>query len=204
MRTELRHLQKTLGVTTLFVSHDQLEAMSMGDRIVVMNDGAIQQFGTPQEVFDRPKNRFVASFVGEPHMNILAAQIHHEGGGAVARWPGGAVALPALPPGLPEGSVVDLGLRPEHVGLAAISAGEANAARVVAVEPMGAESLVTVDAAGQTVQARLPAVRVDRLVLAPGATVSLRYPPDCVYLFDKTSGRTLLQAGFTEARREAA
>jgi multiple sugar transport system ATP-binding protein len=204
MRTELRHLQKTLGVTTLFVSHDQLEAMSMGDRIVVMNDGAIQQFGTPQQVFDRPANRFVASFVGEPHMNIIAAQIGHAGGRAVACWPGGVVELPALPPGLSEGSAVDLGIRPEHVGLAALAADRVNAARLVAVEPMGAESLVTVDAGGQTVQARLPAVRVDRLALAPGATVSLRYPPDRVYLFDKASGRTALQAGFTEVRREAA
>ena len=204
MRTELRHLQKTLGVTTLFVSHDQLEAMSMGDRILVMNDGAIQQFGTPQEVFDRPANRFVASFVGEPHMNILTAEVRHEGGRAFGRWAGGSVALPGLPPGLVEGAAVDIGIRPEHVGLAALAAGDANAARLVAVEPMGAESLVTVDAGGQTVQARMPAVRVDRLDLAPGSAVCLRYPPDCLYLFDKSTGRTLLQAGFTDLQRRAA
>ena len=204
MRTELRHLQKTLGVTTLFVSHDQLEAMSMGDRIVVMNDGAVQQFGTPQEVFDRPANRFVASFVGEPHMNILAAEIRFETGRAVARWAGGRVVLPELPGGLGEGSAVDIGIRPEHVGIAAVGADPANAARLVAVEPMGAESLVTLDAAGQTVQARLPAVRVDRLNLGAGAPVSLRYASDFVYVFDQASGRTLLQAGLNELQQEAA
>ena len=204
MRTELRHLQKTLGVTTLFVSHDQLEAMSMADRILVMNDGVIQQFGTPQEIFERPANRFVASFVGEPHMNLLSAEVRFEAGRAVARWAGGAVALDAVPRGVVEGTAVELGIRPEHVGVAALSEGERHAARVEAIEPLGAESLVTVDAGGQTVQARLPAVRVDRLNLGVGAAVSLRYPSDCVYLFDATTGTTLMQAGFTEARREAA
>jgi multiple sugar transport system ATP-binding protein len=204
MRTELRHLQKTLGVTTLFVSHDQLEAMSMADRILVMNDGVIQQFGTPQEVFERPANRFVAGFVGEPHMNLLAAELRFEGGRPVARWAGGAVALDGVPRGLAEGTAVEVGIRPEHVGIAALSEGERHGAKVEAVEPLGAESLVTVDAGGQTVQARLPAVRVDRLNLVVGEAVSLRYPSDSVYLFDRNTGQTLRQAGFTEARREAA
>jgi multiple sugar transport system ATP-binding protein len=204
MRTELRHLQKTLGVTTLFVSHDQLEAMSMGDRILVMNDGAIQQFGTPQQVFDRPANRFVASFVGEPHMNVLAAKIRFEGARPVARWAGGAMRLPDLPRGLGEGTPVGVGIRPEHVVLAAPEPNDANAGRVEALEPLGAECLVTVQAGGQTVQARLPAVRVDRFGLAAGVAVSLRFPADHVYLFDKAGGQTLLQAGFTEMRQEAA
>ena len=204
MRTELRHLQKTLGVTTLFVSHDQLEAMSMGDRILVMNDGAIQQFGTPQEVFDRPANRFVASFVGEPHMNVLAAEIRFEGARPVARWAGGAMLLPDLPRGLVEGTPVDVGIRPEHVVLAASEPNDTNAGRVEALEPLGAECLVTVQARGQTVQARLPAVRVDRFGLTAGVAVSLRFPADHVYLFDKGGGQTLLQAGFTEMRQEAA
>ncbi|MEJ8845583.1 ABC transporter ATP-binding protein [Variovorax rhizosphaerae] len=201
MRTELRHLQKTLGVTTLFVSHDQLEAMSMGDRILVMNDGAIQQFGTPQEVFDRPANRFVAGFVGEPHMNILPAEIRHEGARPVARWAGGAMPLPDLPHGLVEGSLVDVGIRPEHVVLAAPSRTNAGHGNVEALEPLGAECLVTVQAGGQTLRARLPAVRADRLGFDVGAAVSLQFPRDHIYLFDKAGGQTLLQAGFTEELR---
>lgn len=204
MRTELRHLQKTLGVTTLFVSHDQLEAMSMADRILVMNDGEIQQYGTPQEVFDRPANRFVAGFVGEPHMNVLTAEVRHEGARPVARWAGGAIALPGLPPSLVEGSPVDVGIRPEHVSVGPVAVGSANAAQVIALEPLGAECLVTANAGGQTVRARLPSAYGDRLHLAAGANVSLRYPAEYIYLFEKHAGRTVQQAAFTETYREAA
>ena len=99
---------------------------------------------------------------------------------------------------------MEIGIRPEHVGVAALVGGERDAATLVAIEPMGAESLLSFDAGGQTVQARLPAVRVDRLNLAIGAAVSLHFPTDFVYLFDPASGRTLLQAGLVERQREAA
>jgi len=111
MRTELRHLQKKLQVTTLFVSHDQLEAMSMADRIVVMNDGVIQQFGTPQEVFDMPANRFVASFVGEPQMNILAGEVQFDKGQPCVAWRGGSIAFDQLPRSLVVGTRVEAGIR---------------------------------------------------------------------------------------------
>lgn len=205
MRIELRQLQRALGVTTLFVSHDQLEAMSMADRILVMNDGAIQQFATPQEVFDRPANRFVAGFVGEPQMNIFEARVAHEAGRPVARWAAGRVPLPPLPAGLGEGDAVELGIRPERVQLVRAVPDDPNAARVVAVEPMGAEILVTAGGeGGHEVRARLPAVEVDRLGLATGVPVGIRCPAEAIYLFDPASGRTLLQAGFTTTMREAA
>jgi multiple sugar transport system ATP-binding protein len=198
MRTELRHLQKTLGVTTLFVSHDQLEAMSMGDRIVVMDEGEIQQIGTPQEVFERPANRFVAGFVGEPHMNLLDAELQVEGGRPFARCAAGRVPLRALPAAR-EQAPLQLGIRPEHVELEVGAAAGAGAGVVQAVEPIGAENLVTVESGGRTVQARLPVSRFDRLALSVGEPVSLRFPPEAIYLFQGSAGATVLQAGFTEA-----
>jgi multiple sugar transport system ATP-binding protein len=204
MRTELRHLQKKLHVTTLFVSHDQLEAMSMADRIVVMNDGLIQQFGTPQEVFDQPANKFVASFVGEPHMNILRGELGYEKGQAAIQWPGGHIALEHLPTAIVPGTTLEAGIRPEHVQLSTAISNGSNAARVEAIEPMGAESLVTVETGGHLIQVRMPSVRLDRLNIGVGALVQVEYPAEYVYLFDTTSGRTLVQASFVAPLRRAA
>lgn len=195
MRAELRHLQKELGRTTVFVSHDQLEAMSMADRIAVMNDGALQQFAPPQEVFDRPANVFVAGFVGEPQMNILDVDIRE----GVAHAPGFRCDLPPgwlVRNGIAPGAY-RLGVRPEHVEIT--EAPGHLAARLEVTEPMGAENLLTFSLAGQDFKLRQPTGLCDRF--RPGDMVPLLPRPDHLYLFDRVSGRTLAQAAFTDRSR---
>jgi multiple sugar transport system ATP-binding protein len=204
MRTELRHLQKSLNVTTLFVSHDQLEAMSMADRIVVMNDGAIQQFATPQEIFDKPANKFVASFVGEPHMNIFKGNVGYELGQPCVIFNGGAIGIEGLPKELVFGSSVEVGVRPEHVMLNPLDTSKLNRGRVEAVEPMGAENLITVDIGGELIQSRMSAFKCDDLRLCEGASVSIGFPEDYIYLFDSNSGQTIRQANLANKNLRAA
>ena len=204
MRTELRHLQKGLNVTTLFVSHDQLEAMSMADRIVVMNDGCIQQFATPQEIFDKPANKFVASFVGEPHMNIVKGHVGYERGQAAVVFDGGAIGFRTMPAGLDLGAGVEVGIRPEHVALSPVDSSMLNRGKVEAVEPMGAENLITVDVGGNLIQSRLSAFRCDALNLVEGAIVSVSFPEDYSYMFDVHSGKTIRQATFSNQGWRAA
>jgi multiple sugar transport system ATP-binding protein len=199
MRAELRHLQKELGQTTLFVTHDQLEAMSMADRIMVMSDGAIQQLAPPQQVFDRPANEFVAGFVGEPHMNILPVTLD----GTAARGADFLAELSptTLPRDLPR--ALRLGVRPEHVDLLAEPGPGSFPAAIVAAEPIGAESLFSFELGGIDFKARTPAEATDHLLGAVGHRVHLRPRPDHIYLFDAATGRTLAQAGFTHDGNEA-
>lgn len=206
MRTELRHLQKQLGVTTLFVTHDQLEAMSMADRIMVMNDGIIQQFASPQEIFDRPVNQFVASFVGEPHLNTIDVLAVPKGGKPTLVAEGLAITAPA---GwldrttdqrvLPGGKYV-LGVRPEHVALTAEAAADTNVGKVYAVEPLGAEDLITVEIGGRMVQSKMTTGEAGQLPLTFGAEVNVRFKSDYLYLFDRGTGRTVAQALFSNPR----
>ena len=194
MRAELRHLQKQLGRTTVFVSHDQLEAMSMADRIAVMNNGAVQQFAPPQEVFDRPANAFVAGFVGEPQMNILPVQIadgRAQAEGFCADLDSAWLTRNQISPGLH-----DLGIRPEHLELSAHPLPGGFAATIDVVEPMGPENLLTFTLGGRDFKLRRPTGESDRF--REGDRVHLRAPADHLYLFDSTSGRTLAQAAFTD------
>ncbi|MGD1037496.1 MAG: ABC transporter ATP-binding protein [Roseiarcus sp.] len=205
MRTELRHLQKQLGVTTLFVTHDQLEAMSMADRIMVMNDGVIQQFAPPQEIFDRPINQFVASFVGEPHLNTIDVSVEARAGRPTLTANGLSLTAPigwldrTDQRSLSGGKHV-LGVRPEHVELTAEAAGDTNPATVCAVEPLGAEDLITVDIGGRMVQSRMTTGAASRLPSTFGATVHVRFKSDYLYLFDGASERTVAQALFSNSR----
>ncbi|RBP18122.1 carbohydrate ABC transporter ATP-binding protein (CUT1 family) [Roseiarcus fermentans] len=206
MRAELRHLQKQLGVTTVFVSHDQLEAMSMADRIMVMEGGVVQQFATPQEIFDRPVNLFVASFVGEPHLNTLDVTLELRDG--VVTLAGRGVAV-AAPPGWIDETVVRanigrdlaLGVRPEHVDVAIAAAADTIPGKLYAIEPLGAEDLFTVDVSGRFVQARIAADRAATFPTPVRDPIHVRFAPDHLYLFDKETGRTLAQASFTKRRR---
>lgn len=206
MRTELRHLQKQLGVTTLFVSHDQLEAMSMADRIMVMNDGVIQQFAPPQEIYDRPVNLFVASFVGEPHLNAIEATIESKAGNPILTARGLSLTAPAGwldkldHKDISEGKYV-LGVRPEHVELLTEAAPDTNPATIFAIEPLGAEELVTVEIGGRMVQAKVETEEAKHLPTAFGAPVQVRFKSDYLYLFDAASGSTLTQALFTNGQR---
>ncbi|MEQ8846535.1 sn-glycerol-3-phosphate ABC transporter ATP-binding protein UgpC [Botrimarina sp.] len=133
MRTELAALHRRLGATMIYVTHDQVEAMTLGDRLVLMNEGVVQQVGPPLEVYRRPANRFVASFIGNPAMNLLEGRVE------AGLFTAGQARCPA--PRVPDGPAV-LGVRPEDVTIGAVEGERLATARVAAVEPLGHETLV--------------------------------------------------------------
>ncbi len=178
MRAEIRRLQRRLGVTSLYVTHDQVEAMTLGDRLLVLHTGRPVQLATPMEVFARPADTYVAGFIGAPAMNFLPAELL-QGGGAV-RLASGAVV--AFADGRREGAAgrkLTLGIRPEHVLLAPGGA----VLTVDLVEPLGSETLVHGRLADDTAMTlKLPgAARV-----AEQVTVAL--PPDALHVFDAATG----------------
>jgi len=151
MRSELKRLRARVETTSIFVTHDQVEAMTLGDRVVVMKDGLIQQAGTPLEVYSRPSNRFVASFIGSPAMNFMEARVQGSASGGVADT--GWARMP-IPPGLDlQGlDTVVIGLRPEHIAIDgnASAAGHVSfQARIEVIEHLGAEVILEVVAGSQ-------------------------------------------------------
>jgi len=177
MRLEIRQLQARLGITALYVTHDQVEAMTMADRMVVMNDGRAEQIGAPMDVYERPASLFAAQFIGSPAMNVIEAE-----GRADGVHLGGAV-LPA-PPGV-RGPVM-LGLRPEH--LVPDPDGPLSM-QVLLAEPLGANTLLHgALAGGQSFTASLPGVH---RAGARGEVLRLSIPPENMHLFDPRSGRRL-------------
>jgi multiple sugar transport system ATP-binding protein len=188
MCQELRALHDRISATTVYVTHDQLEAMSMADSIAVMNKGHIEQMGPPQEIYDRPASMFVADFIGSPSMNLLPFAGRLEKGTRKVALNGAAVAVPAVREERAEGDMV-LGVRPEHVRLSDRSRLRG---KVFASEYLGTTQIVTVNTAHGAVRARLPA---DRHVRA-GETVGLEFLPDKLSLFDAASGRAIRTALF--------
>jgi multiple sugar transport system ATP-binding protein len=182
MRTEIRELHQRLGSTSIYVTHDQIEAMTMADQIVVMRDGCIEQTGRPLELYDEPANVFVAGFIGSPAMNFIAGTVRTRNGSAAVEIDGGAT-LP-LPPGAgaPDGTKVYYGMRPEHWTLR--GDGPGLPAEVAVVEPTGAQTLV-VAKAGPAIE--VLALFTERLGLAPGQRIELRPDLATVRLFDVTS-----------------
>jgi multiple sugar transport system ATP-binding protein len=175
MRVEIKRLQRELGVTTLYVTHDQIEAMTMADLIAVMRDGRLQQLAPPAELYAHPANLFVARFCGSPPMNVLDGEI------ADGVFRHGSGELPV--PGVPARGPVTLGFRPEHVELAA--PGDGFAGEIYVVEPLGNETLVTVRAGDALVN-----VRAGADFAAPvGEACALRPQPQQVHVFDRESGR---------------
>lgn len=180
MRLEIKKLHQRVGNTIIFVTHDQVEAMTLADRIVIMRDGHIQQVGTPFDVYHRPANTFVAQFIGAPSMNMLNGTwndgaIHLEGG----------LKVPAAEKSVTNGSSVVLGLRPDDLVVsdsAPLFEGQVNV-----LEPLGADTLVYVGIEGQEVIAKASG----RTPPALGATVSLSANPDNIYLFDAGTGEAL-------------
>jgi multiple sugar transport system ATP-binding protein len=187
MRTEIRALHQRLGCTTIYVTHDQIEAMTMADRIVVMNGGAIEQVGTPDDLYDCPANLFVASFIGSPAMNMLEVDlVRTEAGQTEARH--GDMRMPvtlatnASPP-----RTAVFGIRPEHVELTeAGDVAEANAV-VETVELTGPERLVAVDYAGT----RLFGLIDKQKTWRPGQKVKVAFAEGKAHLFDKTTSTRL-------------
>ncbi|MFG6178303.1 sn-glycerol-3-phosphate import ATP-binding protein UgpC [Halomonas sp. THAF12] len=188
MRIEIRRLQKRLGVTAVYVTHDQVEAMTLADRLVVMNGGRIEQVGTPMHLYERPASRFVAGFIGSPAMNFLDARLDGDG----LTLPCGArLALPSEPERVADGEAVCLGVRPEH--LAVVSEGGAGdgvlSVRVELVEPLGADTLVHARLDGQD---DLVVARIDGIQpVAEGDSLILRPDTDRLHLFDPDSGQRL-------------
>jgi ABC-type sugar transport system ATPase subunit len=176
MRTEIKRLRERVATTTIYVTHDQVEAMTLADRIVILNHGRIEQVGTPEEVYDTPASTFVAGFIGAPPMNLLPARA--AGGGlAIA----GAATLPVAAAG--EGLLA--GIRPEHL----VPAGTPDTVALLTtpatlVEPLGSDTLVSIDIAGTPAIARLP----PRLVRRAGEPVALAVAPANLHVFNATTG----------------
>ena len=177
MRAEIKALHQRLKTTTVYVTHDQIEAMTMADRIAVMNDGRIEQLGAPLELYDRPANLFVAQFIGSPAMNVFDGVFQGEFVEALgARWP--VSSMHAKP-----GQRVKYGIRPEHIDI-----GHSDIpAEVVLVEPMGAETELLVKVQDQT----LIVTTHGRAAVGPGERISLAPQARHAHLFDAASGRRL-------------
>jgi len=176
MRGEIKGLHQRLGVTTVYVTHDQIEAMTMADRIVVMNGGKVEQVGAPLDLYDRPANLFVAGFIGSPAMNMIEGEITADG------FKAGTVTLP-LPPGIAARGRAICGIRPEHFALA----DDGLPAIVRLVEPMGSETQVTMALGDQTIIG----VFRERLSAHPGETIRVRPAPDLIHLFDAETGQRI-------------
>ncbi|ARO14890.1 iron(III) transport system ATP-binding protein [Ketogulonicigenium robustum] len=194
-RVEIAKLQKNLGITTLYVTHDQVEAMTMADRVVLMEGGRIRQAGTPMDLYHHPKDLFVATFLGMPPMNLLKAEVANVSGAPVLRW--GAMNLEL--PGVATGAVT-LGLRPErlvagHVDGVAL----AFSGHVSHVERLGAETLVEFrleSGSASALTARLPGTRTIQI----GEHISVSAPLDALHVFDETGAAVAT----SPARRAAA
>ncbi|MCE2657617.1 MAG: ABC transporter ATP-binding protein [Rubrivivax sp.] len=190
LRRELKQLHQTLGATMVYVTHDQVEAMTLADRIAVMKAGEIQQIGTPQEIYHRPANLFVAGFLGSPTMNLLRGRL--AGQGDTWRFEGEALVsgLEAYPfrNAPAAGREVVLGLRPEHLRLAgAPSPSTPHGGRVTVVEPLGAQNIVWFECGGM----QLSGMVDDRWDVAPGQRMAFGIDPARASLFDAASDARL-------------
>jgi sn-glycerol 3-phosphate transport system ATP-binding protein len=169
MRDEIRLLQQQLGLTMIYVTHDQTEAMTMADQVVLLRDGRIEQAGLPYELYERPSTAFGARFIGSPPMNLIAVDRIEES--ALQ-----ASAVGAVPPGNGARGW-SLGIRPEHVRLDASGL----PAKVAAVDFLGAETILRMQHRGQVLFARLNG----RVGIEPGALVQVSWPADAVHYFDR-------------------
>ena len=177
MRGEIRELHQRLGTTTVYVTHDQIEAMTMADRIVVMRDGRIAQIGAPLELYDNPANVFVAGFIGSPAMNLMAGEIAADGGFA-----GDGVTF-AMPVRMEPGRKITFGVRPEHLLLTETGL----PVTVVVVEPTGSEIHLVLRAGEQ----EMTAVIRERRSFTPGQVLHVTPEAGTVHLFDTATGERL-------------
>ncbi len=192
MRTEIKLMHQRLKTTTVYVTHDQIEAMTLGDKVAVMKDGVIQQFGTPHEIYNDPANLFVASFIGSPPMNFVPLRIRQRDG----RWVGvlnseqGSCELP-LPitsdDGLRDRELI-LGIRPEQIGLAEVGTADFSlAVDIEVVEPTGPDTLVVFTLNQVKACCRLTPDQAPRV----GETLNLQFDPRKALLFDAQTGERL-------------
>ena len=184
MCEELRNLHDRLGATTVYVTHDQLEAMSMADKIAIMNQGVIEQLGAPQEIYERPATVFVADFMGSPSMNFIPFEAALASGATSATIGAAPVGLPALCEAVPARPLL-YGVRPEHVSLTADSAFRAE---VLGTEYLGTCQIVTLATApGSTLRAKIDV----KTPVRRGDHVGLAFDAAQITLFDQASGRSI-------------
>lgn len=179
MRSEIKLNHQRLKTTTVYVTHDQIEAMTMADRIVVMHSGHIEQIGTPLELYDSPANLFVAGFIGSPSMNIVEGTVS----GSRFTLPGGqAIELGTVPSGVSDGSY-KLGVRPEHLRL------DPNGvkAEILVIEPTGSETQVAL----RVGDSDMVGVFRERITAKPGESITVSFAPETLHLFDPASGARL-------------
>jgi multiple sugar transport system ATP-binding protein len=182
MRTEIKELHQRLKTTTVYVTHDQIEAMTMADKIVVMHDGLIEQIGAPLDLYDRPNNLFVAGFIGSPAMNFIPGRIQANGILSFQTDSGLSIPLDRVPASA-HGKALILGVRPEHFTVSP----DGIPVEVVVVEPTGSETLLALRAGGQD----LTCVFRERVLPRPGETIRIKPNPELVHLFDAASGARL-------------
>lgn len=182
MRSEIKKLHKRLGKTTIYVTHDQTEAMTMADTIVVLNNGGIAQAGAPLDIYKNPNSAFVASFIGSPEINLIDAKIAKEGAKYVLANDGTKLPL-AKPVSQAEGTMVKYGIRPQHIQLV----DKGISAKIIVVEPTGEDQDIVVQAFGSDISVVARAYRD----LEFGETVSLKIDPSKTLLFDAVSGARL-------------
>ncbi|HJT12633.1 MAG TPA: sn-glycerol-3-phosphate ABC transporter ATP-binding protein UgpC [Dongiaceae bacterium] len=184
MRGEIKKLHQSLGATSIYVTHDQIEAMTLADRIVAMNSGVVQQVGSPLDLYDRPANLFVAGFIGSPAMNMFDGT-YRAGGPAIEVEGGYRIPLRRALQAA-DGTGITIGIRPEHIPVGA--AGEGGIpAKVELVEPTGLGTILHVRPFGAT----LKAFTLSRDATAVGDTVAIRLPAEWLHLFDAQSGQRL-------------
>ncbi|HXN68775.1 MAG TPA: ABC transporter ATP-binding protein [Bradyrhizobium sp.] len=193
MCAELRELHDRIDATTVYITHDQLEAMAMADRIVIMNQGRVEQIGAPQEIYDRPNSMFVADFIGAPPMSFLDVQTSLRRGDRRIRIDGVVVEMPEVFEDRAEGQFA-LGVRPENVSFADASPLRG---RVIGAEYLGTTQIVTVTTANGQIKARLPSAKPVQV----GETVGLELRPDRLSLFDAVNGQALPSALHTGGYR---
>jgi multiple sugar transport system ATP-binding protein len=185
MRTEIKELHQRLKSTTVYVTHDQIEAMTLADKVVVLKDGYIEQSGTPTDVYDNPVNLFVAEFIGSPAMNMLKGEVVAHAGAPAVRVTSDILLPVAATAAVTAGQKVVYGIRPEHFALG--RAGTGLPATVNVVEPTGREVHIYADLGGVEVCA----ISEERISLPVGSAIGLAPRVERVHLFDADSGRNL-------------
>jgi multiple sugar transport system ATP-binding protein len=188
MRSEIKKLHQKIGKTTIYVTHDQVEAMTLSSRIAVLNKGVLQQFDEPQKIYDHPANMFVASFMGSPAMNFLPATVSLSGQKAMLQLNGEAVLALDRPAALQDGQTVVVGIRPEHFTQGNAQAQNSIAAKVMLVEPTGSETHVVSRFGSNEITAKFFPNNAPKL----GETVRLAVDMDRVCLFDAKSEKAIV------------
>ena len=184
MRTEIKALQRRLGTTSIYVTHDQIEAMTMSDRIVILNGGRVEQVGAPLDVYDRPANLFVATFIGSPAMNLIEATARRDGDRLSAETDDG-LRLSLDGYAVAEGTAVTVGVRPEHLNFASGDAAGALPFAIDLIEPTGHETHVF----GRLGRHQVVAIHSERVAETSSAFVTIA--PKGVHLFDRASGQRI-------------